>query len=62
MLVLNLAISDFIIVFKCPLAAFNNYMHGPILGDWGKSYCIQFDLYRSLVSLQVAVYMDLLVA
>ncbi|XP_075163630.1 G protein-coupled receptor family protein rhodopsin 7 [Haematobia irritans] len=35
LLVLNLAISDFIIVFKCPLAAFNNYMRGPILGDWG---------------------------
>ncbi|XP_073838743.1 G protein-coupled receptor family protein rhodopsin 7 isoform X2 [Musca autumnalis] len=35
MLVLNLAISDFIIVFKCPLAALNNYMNGPVLGDWG---------------------------
>ncbi|XP_013114216.2 opsin Rh4 isoform X1 [Stomoxys calcitrans] len=35
LLVLNLAISDFIIVVKSPFAVFNNYMRGPVLGDLG---------------------------
>ncbi|XP_065361768.1 opsin, ultraviolet-sensitive [Calliphora vicina] len=34
-LVFNLSLSDLMIVIKCPLAAYNNFMRGPALGDWG---------------------------
>ncbi|KAI8120873.1 ultraviolet-sensitive, Opsin [Lucilia cuprina] len=34
-LVFNLSLSDLMIVIKCPVAIYNNFMRGPALGDWG---------------------------
>ena len=33
---MNLAISDFFMLFKCPIVIYNSFRLGPALGDWGK--------------------------
>lgn len=35
-LVMNLAICDFLMLIKCPIAIYNNIKEGPALGDIGK--------------------------
>jgi len=38
-LVMNLAICDFLMLIKCPIAIYNNIKEGPALGDIGE--CLQ---------------------
>lgn len=35
-LVMNLAICDFLMLVKCPIAIYNNIKEGPALGDTGR--------------------------
>lgn len=49
-LVMNLAICDFLMLIKCPIAIYNNIQEGPALGDMGK--CIELNYkYASLPQL-----------
>lgn len=45
-LVMNLAICDFLMLAKCPIAIYNNIKEGPALGDAGEWFPLKLGIGR----------------